>query len=309
MSEGRGHAVVVGGGTMGAGIAAMLLANDWSVDIVTRPGSPKPGLVDACRQALATMKSTAGTERLTVRAALAEADWANTDLVIESVTEDLQLKQLIFAELERLAPAGCPITSNSSSFPISVIGEGLNSQFRMLGLHFFMPAQLIPLVEVISSERTDPDVAEHVGDIMWSLGKRPVQVRKDVVGAIGNRVQHAMLREALWLIENGVASAEDIDDAVRLSFGFRLAAAGPIRQKEHSGWNTTLAVSTSLWPDLVDADGPPPVLKDMVQSGRLGFRTKGGFFDWDDESIAAERERYQRAIDRCLDIFREEGLI
>ena len=229
--------------------------------------------------------------------------------MVETVTEDLALKQKIFADMEKLSRPGVPLTSNSSSFPISEIGKGLASQDRMMGLHFFMPAHLIPLVEVVRSIHTDVALAEKVGAIMSDLGTRPVQVKKDVIGFLGNRIQGALMREALWLIEEGVASPEDIDATVRLSFGFRYAAAGPITQKEHSGWDTTCAVAKIIWPDLNNSDGPPPVLQRNVDQGRIGFKTKGGFFDWDDASIAKERARYERALSKCLEIFREEGIL
>ena len=197
----------------------------------------------------------------------------------------------------------------SITVPISAIGKGLKSQSRMMGLHFFMPAHLIPLVEVVSSVHTDPKEAERVGAVMKDLGKRPVQVRKDVIGFLGNRIQGALMREALWLIEQGVASPEDIDATVRLSFGFRYAAAGPIVQKEHSGWDTTCAVAKIIWPDLTNADGPPPVLQKNVDEGRIGFKTRRGFFEWNDESMAKERARYERALRKCLEIFKEEGIV
>ena len=179
----------------------------------------------------------------------------------------------------------------------------------MMGLHFYMPAHLIPLVEVVRSVHTDAHQAERLGAIMASLGKRPVQVKKDVIGFLGNRIQGALMREALWLIEQGVASPEDVDATVRLSFGFRYAAAGPIVQKEHSGWDTTCAVAKIIWPDLSNAKGPPPILQRNVDEGRIGFKTKRGFFEWNDEKIAQERARYERALNKCLEIFREEGIL
>ena len=163
-------------------------------------------------------------------------------------------------------------------------------------------------VAVEAMEGTDATIAR-AGEIMRSLGKRPVQVKKDVIGFLGNRIQGALMREALWLIEQGVASPEDIDATVRLSFGFRYAAAGPIVQKEHSGWDTTCAVAKIIWPDLSNAKGPPPVLQKNVDEGRIGFKTKRGFFEWNDESMAKERARYERALRKCLEIFKEEGIV
>ncbi|HTE35314.1 MAG TPA: 3-hydroxyacyl-CoA dehydrogenase NAD-binding domain-containing protein [Reyranella sp.] len=309
MPQRERHALVVGGGTMGVGIIAMFIGDGWKVDVVSRSASTRDGLAAATAKALAGMAKPTDTSGLKTFATLPEADWSKIDVAVETVTEDLPLKQRLFAEMEALARPDAALTSNSSSFPISEIGKGLKTQSRMMGLHFFMPAHLIPLVEVVSSVHTDPAEAERVGAIMKDLGKRPVQVRKDVIGFLGNRIQGALMREALWLIEQGVASPEDVDATVRLSFGFRYAAAGPIVQKEHSGWDTTCAVAKIIWPDLTNADGPPPILQKNVDEGRIGFKTKHGFFEWNDESIAKERARYERALRKCLEIFKEEGII
>ena len=309
MSQSEQRALVLGGGTMGVGIIAMFLGGGWKVDVVSRSASTRDGLPAATARALVAMGKPADTSGLATYATLPEAPWPKIDLVVETVTEDLALKQQIFADMEKLARPDCALTSNSSSFPISEIAKGLKTQGRMMGLHFFMPAHLIPLVEVVRSVHTDIPTAEKVGTIMSALGKRPVQVKKDVIGFLGNRIQGALMREALWLIEQGVASPEDIDATVRLSFGFRYAAAGPIMQKEHSGWDTTCAVAKIIWPDLNNADGPPPVLQRNVDEGRIGFKTKAGFFPWNDESIAKERARYERALRKCLEIFREEGIV
>lgn len=309
MPQSERHALVIGGGTMGVGIIAMFLAGGWTVDVVSRSASTRDGLAAATAKALAAMGKPIGTAGLKTVATLPEVDWSRIDVAVETVTEDLALKQKLFAEMERLATPGCALASNSSSFPISEIAKGLETQGRMMGLHFFMPAHLIPLVEVVRSVHTDVKQAERVGAIMSALGKRPVQVKKDVIGFLGNRIQGALMREALWLIEEGVASPEDIDATVRLSFGFRYAAAGPIVQKEHSGWDTTCAVAKIIWPDLNNTKGPPPILQKNVDEGRLGFKTKHGFFEWNDESMAKERARYERALRKCLEIFREEGIV
>ena len=309
MPQRERHALVIGGGTMGVGIIAMFLGGGWKTHVVSRSASTRDSLAEASRKALAAMGKPQDISGLATYATLPEAPWKEIDIVVETVTEDLGLKQKIFAELEALARPDCALTSNSSSFPISEIGKGLKTQSRMMGLHFFMPAHLIPLVEVVRSIHTDVPLAEKVGAIMAELGKRPVQVKKDVIGFLGNRIQGALMREALWLIEEGVASPEDIDATVRLSFGFRYAAAGPIVQKEHSGWDTTCAVAKIIWPDLSKADGPPPILQKNVDEGRIGFKTKHGFFEWNDESLAKERARYERALRKCLEIFKEEGIV
>ena len=309
MPQSEQHALVLGGGTMGVGIVAMFLAGGWKVDVMSRSAATREGLAAATGRALQAMGKSADTSGLTTCATLAQVRWAEIAIAVETVTEDLPLKRKLFAEMEALARPDCPLASNSSSFPISQIGKGLKTQGRMMGLHFFMPAHLIPLVEVVRSIHTDAALADKVGALMTTLGKRPVHVKRDVIGFLGNRIQAALMREALWLIEQGVASPEDVDATVRLSFGFRYAAAGPIVQKEHSGWDTTCAVAKVIYPDLCNADGPPPVLQRNVDEGRVGFKTGRGFFDWNTESIARERARYERALRKCLEIFREEGIV
>jgi 3-hydroxybutyryl-CoA dehydrogenase len=309
MSQSEQRALVLGGGTMGVGIIATFLAGGWMVDAVSRSAATREGLAAATARALQAMGKPADTSRLATHATLSEAAWSHITIAAETVTENLLLKQKLFAEMESLARPDCVLASNSSSFPISEIGKDLTTQARMMGLHFFMPAHLIPLVEVVRSVHTDAALADRVGALMSALGKRPVQVKKDVIGFLGNRIQAALMREALWLIEQGVASPEDVDATVRLSFGFRYAAAGPIVQKEHSGWDTTCAVAKIIYPDLSNADGPPPVLQRNVDEGRIGFKTRRGFFDWNEESIARERARYERALRKCLEIFREEGIV
>ena len=190
-------------------------------------------------------------------ARLDEIDWSRVRLVVEAATEDLPLKQRLFAEIEGLVAADVPIASNTSNFPIGEIGKGLNHRGRVLGLHFFMPAHLVPLVEIVSADATDPEVAQALVALMERLGKAPIWVKKDVPGFVGNRLQHAMLREALYLIDDGICDAEGVDRAVRYGFGFRFIACGPMLQKEMSGWDTNYYVGKALYPSLYKNDEPP----------------------------------------------------
>src|SRR6185503_13605744 len=138
-------------------------------------------------------------------------------------------------------------------------------------LHFFMPAHLVPLVEVISADKTDPAVAQSVFATMKTLGKEPIWVKKDVPGFVGNRIQHALLREALYLIQDGICDAEGVDTAVRFGFGFRFIACGPVLQKEMSGWDTNYLVASALYPHLYKNDGPPAFLKELYDKRHLGM--------------------------------------
>jgi 3-hydroxybutyryl-CoA dehydrogenase len=214
----------------------------------------------------------------------------------------------VFADLVRLSRPDTVLSSNSSSFPISQIGQDLATPQWMLGLHFFMPAYLVPLVEVVRSEATSPALADQVCEWMWALGKRPVLVKRDIPGFLANRIQHALIREAVNMLELGIASAADIDAAIRYSFGFRLAAAGPLMQREHAGWDMSFAVAKSLYPDLSNMTAPPPVIEQLVARGHFGMKTKQGLHAWDAASIAKEKERYEQALQAVLAVFEREGL-
>ncbi len=301
-------ALIVGGGTMGFGVSVVLLAGGWRVDVVSPTAATRESLPKRVAQAMQRLNKPFDADALGVHADYANVPWADIVLVIENVREDLALKQSVFAELERLSAPHTILSSNSSSFPISEIGKGLKTQARMMGLHFFMPAYLVPLVEVIRGAATDATLAQKVGDWMWALGKRPVQVKRDIPGFLGNRMQHALIREALHLLQSGVASAADIDAAIRYSFGFRLAAAGPLLQREHAGWDMSLAVAKSIYPELSTMREPPPVIEDMVRSGHYGMKSGQGLQAWDAASIAKEKERYEQALQTVLQVFEREGL-
>ena len=222
------------------------------------------------------------------------------------MNEDLALKRRIFAELERFAPPEIPLASNSSGHPISRIGESLKTARRMLGLHFFMPAHMVPLVEVVKGEATDAAVAQSVFDLMARLGRKPVMVKKDIPGFLANRIQHALMREAWSLIERGIGTPEDVDTAVRYGFGFRYIAAGPILQKDMSGLDVNLAASKVVYPDLCNDATPIPTLAKKVAVGETGMKSGRGFYDWPPEKVAAEKARYEVALKRGLAILTAE---
>lgn len=293
------HVVVIGGGTMGTDIAAIFAAGGYAVDIVQRPGKTRESL--GRRLAASVEQLGGGSGAVVEYDEPSQLPWDQVGLVIESINEELTAKQQLFAKLEALAPAAIPITSNSSSFPISQIAAGLKTSRRMLGLHFFMPAHLVPLVEVVLSESTDPAVAESVAALMAKLGRKTVTVKRDIPGFLANRLQHALMREAWSLIDRGIATPEDVDTAVRFGFGFRYVAAGPVMQKEHSGLDVTLAASTMVFPDLCNDPVPAKVLRDKVAAGHHGMKTGRGFYQWSTNAIAAARSQYAVALRKGLE--------
>src|SRR5215212_420229 len=307
MSQVRSNAVIVGGGIMGGDIATVYAANGWTVHVMspsTKTREALPMRIEAGLKKLGA--DPAHARNVKTYATLADIDWSGVNMVVEAATEDLPLKQRLFAEIEALAAADIPIATNTSNFPIGEVGKGLKNRGRVLGLHFFMPAHLVPLVEIVSSDATDATVAESVVELMKRMGKAPIWVKKDVPGFVGNRIQHAMLREALYLIQDGIVSPEGVDTAVRYGFGFRFIACGPMMQKEMSGWDTNFFVASALYPHLYKNDGPPPMLKALIDGNRLGMKTKRGFWEWDDKKIAQQKARIEKSLQAGMQILKDD---
>lgn len=306
MTQPASHVVIIGGGIMGGDIAIIFAAGGWTVHVMSPSRKTRDALPNRIAAGLKKLNAEPGCAgNVKTYARLDEIPWPNVDFVVEAVTEDLPLKQRLFGEVERLARPDIPLVSNSSNFPISEIGKALKTRSRTCGLHFFMPAHLVPLVEVVSGETTDPDVAQRAVQLMKDLGKAPIWVKKDIPGFVGNRIQHAMMREALYLIADGVVSPEGVDTAVRYGFGFRFIACGPILQKEMSGWDTNYFVGSALYRHLYSAAEPPRMLKEMVEQGHLGMKTKQGFWNWTDESIAQKKGEIERALQAGLAILND----
>ena len=176
----------------------------------------------------------------------------------------------------------------------------------MLGLHFFMPAHLVPLVEVIIGAASNAAHAATLAAFMRACGMVPVIVKKDLPGFLANRLQHALAREAFAMIDDGVATPEDVDNAVRFGFGFRFLAAGPVLQRDHAGVEVHTAAAATMYPSLSAATVPARVLRDKVAAGKLGMKTGEGFFRWTQASAAAERKRYDDLLRAGLKLIAAE---
>ena len=277
---------------MGADVA-LVLARAGCRTLVLEPGEARRQALDAyLTTGLQNLGAAHRRERASACASMDEVDWQSVDLVIECIPEKLAPKQALFAELERRARPDAVLTSNSSSFPISAIAEGLASAQRMFNLHFFMPAHLVPLVEVVLGEHSSPALAESLSAFMRGCGMVPVIVRKDLPGFLANRLQHALAREAFAMIDAGIATPEDVDAAVRFGFGFRFLAAGPVLQRDHAGIDVHCPAAATMYPTLATNTVPSRALTERLESGRFGMKTGEGFYQWTPEAIAAERKRY-----------------
>lgn len=292
----RAGALVVGGGTMGADIALVLARAGCRTVVLEPDAARRAGLGRHFADGLAMLGASDRVGALSACASLDAIDWPVIDLVIECIPERLEPKQALFAELERRARRDALLCSNSSSFPISAIGAGHATAERMLGLHFFMPAHLVPLVEVVLGSRSESTLAEALVVFMRACAMVPVLVRKDLPGFLANRLQHALAREAFAMIDAGIATPEDVDAAVRFGFGFRFLAAGPVLQRDHGGLDVHCAAAATMYPSLATNTEPSAALTSRVAQGKLGMKTGEGFFGWTPETIAAERIRYDALL-------------
>ena len=311
-TESRTQVVVLGAGTMGAGIAQCLADHGRDVTLT----DIDPAALERARQRIATSRGTLETAGLQTAAASTEGDRrlttstdlgesvAGADLVIEAVPENIELKCEVFAELDRLAPPHTALVSNTSGLSITTLGQATRRPEQVAGFHWWNPAELVPLVEVTSGEDTDPQLIEQLLELAVELGKQPIHVRRDVPGFVGNRLQFAVFREALHLVEEGVVSPEDLDRAMTGGPGFRWGFLGPLQAADFGGLDVFHSISSYLWQDLGDASTPPPALCDRLDAGRLGTKTGGGFYDYSTESLAeltGRRDRFLLGLKQLVD--------
>jgi 3-hydroxybutyryl-CoA dehydrogenase len=301
---GMARIVVIGTGTMAAGIGAGFIGA--GMDVIFLGRSVDKAAQSLCDAHQIAVGLAAGAERLQLpgSAGLIESwnDWQGVVWVIETVAEDFELKRQLFASLDARVPAGVPIGSNSSGFPITRIAAGLATRNRMFNAHYFMPAHLVPLVEVALGEDSDPELGEAVCALYRSAGKKPVLVRKDIPGFLANRIQHALMREAMALIDSGIATPEDVDTAVRYSFGFRYAAAGPVLQKEISGWDSMARAAAEIYPSLSNTPVLSECVGSIIAAGKTGMKSGAGFMQWPAEVAVKERAAYEVRLKAAFDV-------
>lgn len=297
--------VVIGTGTMAVGIGAGFIDAGFEVVFLGRT-IEKAAKVLADSHALALKQSTPAQKPAPGAAGLIDSwsDWTRVVWVIETIAEDFGLKRTLFKSLDKRVPAHIPIGSNSSGFPMTKMAEGLATNRRMFNAHYFMPAHLVPLVEVALGEASDAALGEQVCELYRRVGKKPVLVRKDIPGFLANRIQHALMREAMALIDSGIATPEDVDTAVRYSFGFRYAAAGPVLQKEISGWDSMAMAATEIYPSLSNTTALADCVRTNISAGKTGMKAGEGFIKWSKEEVATARESYEIRLKAAFDVLK-----
>ena len=273
---------VIGGGLMGAGIAQVFASAGHAVTVFEPNADVRATIIARTAENLAmiggdvlAIERIRVTDDMTVAVAVATAHY-----VTEAVPEKFELKRAIFADLVRLAPPDCILASNTSVIPITQIAQGLDTANRIVGTHWWNPAPLIPLVEVVQAAQTSDATIAATMALLASIGKSPAHVKKDTPGFVANRLQHALWREAIAMVADGVCDAATLDACVKNSFGLRLPVLGPLENADMVGLDLTLDIHKTMIPELDRHAVPHAFLEAKVVSGELGFKSERGFRSW-----------------------------
>ena len=293
---------VAGTGLMGPGIAAIFAMSGRSVTMVSRrQETAEAGVQTAlglvgwlADNGVVSPDTVAAVSRGMTTSCDPEATVREVDLFVESIAEDLAIKREYFARLDRASPDAV-LCSNTSGISITAIAEGCHNPSRVFTTHFWNPPHLMPLVEVVMGEKSDRPLAIRLLELLRECGKTAVLVQKDVPGQLGNRIQHAMIRECMHIVAEGIASPEDVDLAVKAGFGLRTPVYGVFEHADMVGLDLVKAVQDVVVPDLSTAPKATPIHDEKVRSGNLGVKTGSGFLDWPEgapERVRARRDAF-----------------
>lgn len=301
------HVVIAGAGTMGASLAQIFAQAGIQVTLWNRSQagldraaalirSNQSALVAAGR--LSADDSNALMERIVPTTEY--ACFPTASFLLESIAEDLTLKQDFFRRISTLVPVDCILTTNTSGLSISAIGSTVAEPGRFCGMHWINPPHLVPLVEVIQGTDTGDGTMDFVYALAQRLRKKPIRA-KDLPGFIMNRLQLALLREALALVDSGAATAEDVDAAVKYGLGLRYACVGPFETMDLGGVDIFCRIASYLLADLDDRKDTPPLLQTLTEQGACGVKSGHGFYDYSGEKAAAALENRDQKFIRVLD--------
>jgi len=298
---GKARIAVIGAGLMGHGLAQVFALAGHDVTIYDAVDASLETVKDRITANLRDLgDDPRAVERVRPTGDLKDC-LRDVDYVVEAVSEDLPLKQQLFAEIETHVREDTILASNTSVIPITDIMRGLGHRGRALGTHWWNPPYLVPLVEVIGTEWTTAATIDWTMKLHAAVGKTPAHVKKDVPGFIGNRLQHALWREAISLVEHGICDAETVDTVIKAAFGRRLAVLGPLENADMVGTDLTLAIHKTVLPAIDGTAGPSPYLEKLVADGRLGFKSGEGFRKWTAEQQAALRARVLQHLKKARD--------
>ena len=285
------HIAIIGAGLMGHGIAQVFALAGHMVTVYDPNTDALVTLRERVRRNLVDLGQDSRAADLVFPIEELGQCVAGAEVVFEAGPENLTFKQKLFEQLQLLAPPEALLASNTSVIPITQIMQGLRTGHRAMGTHWWNPPYLVPLVEVIKTPHTDPDLAQRMFALLAAVGKTPAMVEKDVPGFIGNRLQHALWREAVALVATGVCTAETVDTVVKASFGRRLPVLGPLENADLVGIDLTLAIHQTVLPAIDCMPSASPYLQELIDAGKLGMKSGEGFRTWTDEQQTELRAR------------------
>jgi 3-hydroxybutyryl-CoA dehydrogenase len=293
------RAVVIGSGQMGPGIAYTLASVGCAVTIYARTDESVARGLESFQKAvdiLAEAECISGDEAATIRTKIGGATQlepvvGDADLVIESITENAGLKQELFDRIEKSCSSATILASNTSGIPVSELAGSLKHPERFAVTHFWNPPHLMPLVEIVKGENTSHQTIEILRVLFQDAGKAPVVVLKDTPGQLGNRLFHALIREAIWMVQEGIASIEDVDSAIKNGLGRRFPVYGPLEHQDVAGLDTVFAIQSYLCRALCNETEPARILTEKAKDGDLGVKSGRGFYDWSKRDIGSLLEK------------------
>jgi 3-hydroxybutyryl-CoA dehydrogenase len=295
---------IIGAGLMGHGITQIFAYEGYSVSLMDLSDDLLVRAIENIRSNLAVMaEKKIGTQqnieavisRIKTTTDITEAT-ADSHFVVEAVSENLDLKQKIFNELDTICDRKTILATNTSVISVTEIATKAKFRDRIVGTHFWNPPYLIPLVEVVRGDDTSDETMDQTYTLLQAVGKHSVRVNKDVPGFVANRLQHALWREAISIVEKGIADAKTVDECIRFGFGLRLPVLGPIENTDMVGTDLVLAIHEYILKHLESSPEPSPLLKKMVEKGDLGFKSGHGFQNWPKEKVEKSKKKLQEYL-------------
>ena len=299
------NVAVLGAGMMGTGIAQLFAAKGHKVMLIyVYDDKVRAKPVENMRGNLQVLLEQGVIEEHQIEETIANVSFTESleeaaefaDVIFECIVENLAVKQDYFKKLDELCPVSTILASNTSAISITEIAEKSEHKERIIGTHYWNPAYLIPLVEVIRTPYVSEETEKGMFELLEGAGKKPVLVKKDVPGFLANRLQHALFREAISIVENDIADPASVDDAIKYGFGMRLGVMAPMEVMDNAGLDLTYAIHKYLFPNIENTQKPAKILEEKINQGELGFKTGKGFQEWTEEEIAASRKNLTEGL-------------
>ena len=296
---------VAGAGVMGSAIAQYFAQHE--LDVLVYDGIPASlERIDATvaesqqlliqRGALTAEQAAAARGR--IRTSSDMNDFAQADLVIEAIIENMAIKQDFFQKLEAICRPDTIFATNTSGLSVNEICQKMTTKERFIGANWWTPAHIVPLIEMVRADKTSDETAQRLYDFFESVGKKPIVINREVKGFVGNRIQFAVMREAMNIVESGYASMEDVDRVLHYGLGLRYAVLGPFRTADFGGVDTFYHISETLFPELSNREEANDLIRKLYDEGKYGIKTGEGFYAYTPEEIRAGiRERDEQLLD------------